>query len=116
MAFGNQGAYMAVPLSLRQRSLASGAKSVKSPGILHFIMAQNIKIAVVCADTKVACGRRIPLAVNLVYLKFAAAKNKPKGPLVGSVSGMALDANFAHRASARQKSAAAHELRPTFSV
>lgn len=76
----------------------SGTKSVKRPQILPFVMAQDIEIAVVGTNAEICGIRRVPPAINFIYLKLTATKDETKRALVGAKPRVALDAHFAHLA------------------
>src|ERR1700682_6504482 len=77
--------------------LASGTKGVQAPNILRFVMAQDKVVPVLRANAKIDRARRIPLILNFHDFEGAPAQSKTYGALVGSISGIALDAHFAHR-------------------
>ena len=77
--------------------LPRGSKSVQGPGILYFIVAQNIIISVVSANAKINRGGGIPLIVHFIDDEISAAESKFLRPLIGLKSRVTLDANFVHR-------------------
>ena len=73
------------------------SERVHTPDILRFIMAQDKIIALLGADPKINRAGRIPAVFHVYNFKDVSAQGKPEWTLVGSITGIALDAHFAHR-------------------
>jgi len=78
---------------------SGGTEAIERPDILTFIVAENVIISVVCANPKIAGIGRVPAAIELVDLKFAASENEAKGSFIGAIPGITLNAHLAHNAS-----------------
>ena len=76
--------------------LAPGAEGVESPEVLHFVVAEDIEVAVVGADAEVAGAGGVPLVLDFGDLEGAAAQGEALRALIGAKAGVTLDANFAH--------------------
>ena len=60
-------------------------------------MTQDKIIAVLGANAKIDRAGRIPLILHFYNFKGMPAQGKPEWTLIGSITGIALDAHFAHR-------------------
>jgi hypothetical protein len=73
------------------------SKRIHGPDILRFIMAEHKIVAVLGADSKINRAGRIPPVFHVYNFKGVSAQGKPEWTLVGSITGIALDAHIAHR-------------------
>jgi hypothetical protein len=76
---------------------AGRPERVQAPNILRFIMPQDKEITVIGPHPEIDCAGGVPLILNLCDFEFVPPQDKSDGALVGSISGIALDAHFAHR-------------------
>src|SRR6266550_141905 len=83
--------------------LASRTRRVEAPNILRFVVPQYKKIAVLRPDAKIDRLGGIPLVFHFRDFEGAPAQDESCGALVGSITGVALDAHFAHRCLPRPK-------------
>ena len=60
-------------------------------------MAEDKIIAVLGTDAKIDRAGRIPSIFHFHYFKGMPAQGKPGRTLIGPITGVALDAHFAHR-------------------
>jgi hypothetical protein len=72
------------------------AKTVKRPEILRFVMTENVVVPVIREDAEVACVGGIPSSVQSAHLELPPAKDKTKGPFVGTVPRITFDAYVVH--------------------
>jgi len=75
---------------------APGAEGVEGPGVLHFVVAEDVEIAVVGADAEVAGAGGVPLVLNFGDFEDATAENEALRALVSAKASVTLDANLAH--------------------
>jgi hypothetical protein len=66
-------------------------------------MTENVVVPIIGTDTIIARFRGIPAAIEFVDLKLTSTNHETERALVGAVTRITLDANFAHRASAGWK-------------
>jgi hypothetical protein len=77
--------------------LASRSKTVESPNVLSFVVAEDVEVAVVGTHAKVSGLRGIPLAVEFLHLETPSAQDEPQRPFIGPVPRITFDAHLAHR-------------------
>jgi D-aminopeptidase len=73
---------------------------MEGPGILNLIVAQNVVIAIVGQNAKIAGFGGVPPTIEGGDQQFTSTEYETERALVGAISCVALDANFGHRASA----------------
>jgi len=79
------------------------AESVERPDVLDFVVAEDVKIAVVGANAKVDGVRLVPLVIDGDDVEIPAANREANRPLVGAVARVALHLDGTHEFMVRRK-------------
>lgn len=65
--------------------MPSSAEAVERPRILSNVVAQDIVVSILGADSKIGGIRRVPLAVQILDFVFVPVEDESKGALVGTI-------------------------------